>query len=157
MTDPAAGVTMRQKSSLAWYLQGCLLLLVGCTSALRPGSAAPAVPLENVEWQLVALADKPVSTGASQRAPGFTLRSADHRVQGFGGCNNLLGGYRLQGEGIAFQQMAMTMMACDSAMDTESALRAVLDNTVKWRIRESTLELLDATGHTLARFQSQAH
>jgi heat shock protein HslJ len=146
-------MNMREAAVVAWYLQGCLLLLVGCSvPAVRSGSA---VALENVEWRLVSLAEKPVAASTAQRQPGFTLRSVDNRVAGFGGCNNLVGGYKLQGEEIAFLQMAMTMMACESGMDTEGALRGVFDKAVKWRIRESTLELLDAAGHTLAQFQSQ--
>lgn len=50
---------------------------------------------------------------------------ADGRVSGSAGCNRMIGGYALSGEGLSFTQMGTTMMACPEALMVQE--RRVLD------------------------------
>jgi putative lipoprotein len=120
--------------------------------------AAPAQasdePLENTYWKLTHLGDAPVSVAERQREAHFILHPADKRVSGSGGCNRFTGGYELAGDRLNFGRMAATMMACADTMDSEKAFLSALQQAARARIREQHLDLLDASGSVLARFQA---
>ena len=73
--------------------------------------ARPDAPVENTDWRLVWVDGRAVSVSDRRREPNIVLRSEDHRVAGSGGCNRLMGGYKLEGDQLSFGQMAATMMA----------------------------------------------
>ena len=129
-----------------------------------PSSAAPAdkpakesatVALEDTEWTLTSLGGTPVQSASAQQQPSIVLESRSHRVSGSGGCNRITGGYELQGDHLIFNQMASTMMACVSGMDTEEVFLDALKQVRGWKITDNDLELVDATGHPLAQFQAR--
>jgi heat shock protein HslJ len=120
----------------------------------RVSAQASNEPLENTYWKLTHLGEAPVSVAEKQREPHFILNPADKRISGSGGCNRFTGGYELQGDRLIFKQMAGTMMACVDAMDTEKAFLSALGKSAQARIKQQQLELLDASGSVLARFQA---
>lgn len=77
------------------------------------------------------------------------------RIGGSGGCNRVIGGYKLEGERLAFGQLAMTRMACREDMDTEVAFVAALEEVRTWRIVGQHLELFDDAGQLVARFEAR--
>jgi putative lipoprotein len=111
-------------------------------------------PLENTYWKLTHLGDKAVVTPERQREAHFLLHPADRRVSGSGGCNGIAGSYTLDGERLVFGQMQRTMMACPTGMDTENEFLAALGRTRTARVGGRTLELLDAGGKILVRFEA---
>ena len=111
-------------------------------------------PLENTYWRLVLLGNELVKVAANQREPHFILHPADKRVSGSGGCNRITGGYALEGDRLTFKQMAGTMMACVEGMDTERAFLGALQQVTRATITQQQLELLDASGTVLARFEA---
>ncbi|HEX2478467.1 MAG TPA: META domain-containing protein, partial [Geminicoccaceae bacterium] len=110
-------------------------------------------PLENSYWKLTRLGDVPVIVGERQREPHFILRPHAGQFGGFGGCNRLLGGYRLDGARIELSPVASTMMACPDGLDTEEAFVDVLARAASWSILGEHLELFDRGGARLARFE----
>jgi heat shock protein HslJ len=118
------------------------------SSATAQSSTSP----ENTNWQLTQLGEKAI-TPDPQRGPNITLNSERHRVTGTGGCNRITGSYTLEGDKLKFSQMASTMMACISGMDTEHAFLDALGKTDSWKITADRLELLDASGKTVATLQ----
>jgi copper homeostasis protein (lipoprotein) len=64
------------------------------------GAHYDTAPLENSYWKLTRLGDAPVIVGERQREPHLILRPGTGQFGGFGGCNRLLGGYRVDGERI---------------------------------------------------------
>lgn len=90
-----------------------------------------------------------------QREPSFVFRSQDSRVTGFGGCNNLTGAYRLNGDELTFGGVAATRKACVQGMETEAALLSVPGKIRRWKIVGQHLELYDASGNMLARFEAR--
>jgi copper homeostasis protein (lipoprotein) len=133
-------------------------LLVERLSGLWPGETCGVrfvtERLENTYWKLVRLGSEPVKTEPNQREPHIILRTHDQRVSGSGGCNRLLGGYRLDGNRITFGKFAATLMACPAGMEQEQAFLGALGQAARWRVIGSHLELFDAGGATIARLEA---
>jgi heat shock protein HslJ len=51
--------------------------------------------------------------------------------------------------------MAGTMMACAQGMDTEKAFLEALRQVERWKIAGQHLELFDAAGKQVARFEAR--
>lgn len=134
-------------------------LLVERFANLWPGETCGArfttERLEDTYWKLVRLRNEPVLVGQNQREPHIILRAEDRRVSGSGGCNRLLGGYRLDGEQIAFGDLALTMMACITGMEREQAFLGALRDATRWRVIGSHLELFGSDDALLARFEAR--
>lgn len=126
---------------------------------VRAGRSTPSkstAALEDTYWKLVRLGDQPVAVAEQQREPHLVLHSQDKRLAGFGGCNRFTGGYSFSGQQLTFSQLAGTMRACLDGMQHERAFYDMLGKVSAWRIQGETLELLDATGASLAQFESRS-
>jgi copper homeostasis protein (lipoprotein) len=133
-------------------------LLVERLAGLWPGETCgvrfATERLQNTYWKLVRLRDEPVLAVENQREPHIVLHMDGQRVAGSGGCNRLLGGYRIEGSRIEFGKLAMTLMACPAGMEQEQAFFGALGEAVRWRVLGSHLELFDAGGARLARLEA---
>jgi len=121
-------------------------------SIVPPGQEIGNAPLENTRWKLIRLGDKRVTMASKQREPYFVLNSETKRVTGLGGCNRLMGSYKLNGDQLSFSHLAGTMMACIEGMDTEREFLKSLIEVAKWKITGQHLELSDANGKEVAQF-----
>ncbi len=111
--------------------------------------------LTNTYWRLVRLGGEPVEPVEGRREPHMILRSTEDRFAATVGCNQMIGGFALDGQKIEFGQAAMTMMACPPPLDTlERALAGALQNTATWRINGNALELRNADDEETALFQA---
>jgi copper homeostasis protein (lipoprotein) len=119
------------------------------------GPSYSTAMLENTYWKLVWLFNEPVILDASDKEPYITLMPQGNRVQGFTGCNRLMGGYELKEENLKFRHMASTRMACQKGMKLEASLIQALESTVKWKIEGEHLDLSDLKGGLVARFESR--
>ena len=61
----------------------------------------------------------------------------------------------MTGDTLTFGKMAGTMMACADGMDTEKAFLEALRQVTKWKIMGQHLELFDAVGKLVARFEAR--
>jgi copper homeostasis protein (lipoprotein) len=129
------------------------LRFIGLWPGETCGARFDVAPLENSYWKLTRLGDVPVLVGERRREPHLMLRPEDGRFGGFGGCNRLLGSYRVDGERLELSPAASTMMACPEGMDTERAFIETLGRVVTWRIIGEHLELFDDNGALLARLE----
>jgi heat shock protein HslJ len=111
-------------------------------------------PLRNTYWKLVRLGDAPVEVVEQQQEPNLVLAGDQPRVSGSGGCNRLTGGFTLDGSKLKFTGMASTMMACLEAGEQETRFLQMLGKVQGYRIEGNHLELLDAGGTVLARFEA---
>lgn len=116
--------------------------------------AASTAPLENTYWKLVRLHGAPVAVDERQREPHLVLQPGQRRVVGSGGCNRLLGGYALDGDRLAFADVAATKVACPQRMAQERALLDALAAVERWRIVGERLELFDGGRTPVAEFDS---
>lgn len=120
------------------------------------GAPFSTAKLEETYWKLTRLEGKPVIVAEKQREPSLTFRSEAKRVTGSGGCNSLSGSYKLDGFTLTFGNMAATQMACMQGMETEAALLKALPKVRTWKILGQHLELYDAGGAVVARFEARA-
>jgi copper homeostasis protein (lipoprotein) len=127
--------------------------LLGVWPGETCGAGFDTAPLENSYWKLTRLGDAPVLVGGRQREPHLILRPHDGRFGGSGGCNRLIGSYRVDGNQLELSQAATTMMACPEGMETEAAFTAALPKVKTWRVIGEHLELYDANDAFLARFE----
>ncbi|THF64441.1 META domain-containing protein [Pseudothauera rhizosphaerae] len=125
----------------------CAALLLAACAAV---SASPATTLLDVEWRLIELEGQAVEAGGRRAA--HLILSSDGRVAGSGGCNRLLGSYRLEGEKLSFGQLAGTRMACLQGMEQERILFDALAKVTRWRTEDGRLALFDEAGTVRARF-----
>ena len=75
-------------------------------------------------------------------------------MSGFAGCNRLGGEYRVAGPLLSFGKVAMTRMACPS-MQLETSFAAALERVAEWKVTGGHLELFDASGTPLLRFEAR--
>jgi heat shock protein HslJ len=126
--------------------------------ASSPAHVAPAAqvpvsrPLEGPRWAATRLGETTV-TATGPRAPHLVFTAA--RVAGSDGCNRVSGGYTVDGQAITFGAMIGTQMACPGTGEVERAFGAALRATRSWRISGSSLDLLDAKGEVVARFEAE--
>jgi copper homeostasis protein (lipoprotein) len=111
--------------------------------------------LTNTYWKILKLGHTALSAGEGQREPNLILREDDPHFTATVGCNQILGGYTLEADRLAFQPGPQTAMACPEPLEAwERQLVEVLAGSVAWRIDGQTLELLDAAGNPLALLQA---
>jgi heat shock protein HslJ len=145
-------VTMRPQPTLVVIA----LQTVGagdCTRVLPMALGNPQ--LEDTYWRLLTLIDQAVIAPDPQREPHMMLRSLDHRVIGFAGCNRMRGDYDVEGDRLEFDGVAGTMMACPGVMEGERAFHDALKRTFSYRITGERLILLDENGEPLAELESR--
>lgn len=104
----------------------------------------PPVPLQDTEWRIETINGQPVVEGSKA-----TLRfGADGRLSGNSSCNNLMGGFTVDGQTLSIPQPAGTMMFCEPAavMKQEAALLAALPQVRQYSIEGDLLTLGTADG-----------
>ncbi len=118
------------------------------------GQAPADNPLRGTYWKLVSLEGEPIQVADRKREPHLIFATEEQRVSGSGGCNRVTGGFDLGGDKLRLRQMAGTMMACPAGMDQESRFLQSLSKVERYHISGDHLELLDASGTVLVRFEA---
>jgi putative lipoprotein len=126
------------------------VLVSRVAAARRPN--APA--LTDTRWVLVKLRGEGATLGAGGKAPFFTLTAEEQRISGFAGCNQMTGGYQVDGNKLSFSKIAMTMKACSEGMDLEHEVGKALEETRSYEISADALRLLSKDGTTVAEFKA---
>lgn len=119
------------------------LFLTACAGLLSPDQA----PLEGTSWRLTEQAGKPP---LPERVA--TIRFLKGMADGSTGCNTFHGNYQVNGDGLAFRDLAVTEMAClepEGIMEKESALMNTLWNAQSFQIQGDRLKILSSEGETL--------
>jgi putative lipoprotein len=131
------------------------LTSAGCaTPASREVASAASVPLTQTNWRLAQLGAEVIPNPPGDHAVAIQLQAQNSRVTGFAGCNRMFGGYSLNGDTLKFDQVGATKMACleEDRMQLEGRFFEMMSQVARWKITDSTLELLDAGGQSLATF-----
>jgi heat shock protein HslJ len=118
-----------------------------------PFSPTSQLSLQGVEWMLTHISGKSIGAPDPKNRPSITLPSDQPRFSGSGGCNRISGSYQLKGSTLTFGATTATQMACTTGMETETAFLGALGQVASWRISGRVLELLDARGQVVARFE----
>lgn len=130
---------------------------VGLSPGETCGNPLATSALRDTYWKLVRLGESAVAPAAAkQREAHLILQKDGKRVVGSGGCNRFFGGVEIEDDRIRFGQLGATMMACPEGLDREREYFAALGRATRWKIEGSHLELLDAAGALVARFEAVA-
>ena len=113
-------------------------------------------PLANTYWKLRQLGGTAAEVLPERREPHLVLHEDARRLAGSDGCNRLAGGWESTGAALEFGPLAATRMACAEGMAQARRFAEALEATVRYRIVGRQLELLDAAGTRLARFEAVA-
>lgn len=137
--------------NLTVTLAAACLVFAGC-SLVRPDSAAtPKADLTGT-W----LAEDIDGAGVVDNAQSTLEFAPDKRVSGRGGCNRYGGSVQLSGASIVMSDLFSTKMACVPAlMDQETRFMAALQAARSYRMEDTKLVLVDATGKARLRFARQ--
>jgi len=130
-----------------------LLSTMMATAILLAGTPSALQSLEGTEWTLLQIGGETVPGDAPQGPPTLNLDPENMQAAGTGGCNRYTGGYTLEGEQIRFSAIAATRMMCPEGMDIEDAFFYLLEEARTYAVVESHLELYDADGSLLGRFE----
>ena len=110
--------------------------------------------IQEVYWKLIGIMGKAVVSKPNAREAYIILKLDKNRLQGFGGCNVLMGKYELKDEkSVSFSRVASTMMACPNLYD-ESAFLKVLEQVDGYTIKDGVLMLHKAKMAPLATFEA---
>jgi len=111
--------------------------LVRVASAAAPTAAG----LTDTNWELAEINGAVIALADGQRAPGLRFLTENNVVQGFSGCNQFSGTWKISAEGIELGPMAMTMMACIDGMETENAFMQALEGMDRHELQGNTLRI----------------
>jgi len=109
-------------------------------------------PLTGTRWKLEGMNSTIPLTDAV-----ITLEFADQRLSGSSGCNGYGAEYKISGENIQIEAIAMTEIACldENIMQLESDYSNFLGQVKNFKISENRLELFDDTGAGILVFTNQ--
>ena len=130
-------------------LAGLTILVVaacdatGATDGTTPEPTS-AIDLVGTSWTLVSVGENAPVEGADAWL-GF---GANGEITGSTGCNNLIGGYAVDGTALTFSTIGTTRMACpgDDLMAQDASVPEALDNVTGWEVdADGQLHLTGAT------------
>ena len=98
-----------------------------------------------VNWLAIELNGKPVE--------GPTLKIADNRVTGTGGCNRFTGPIVVNENAIKIGPVASTKMLCSGKAEVEADYFAALEQAQTYSIEGDSLTLMSSSGSTILKFK----
>lgn len=109
---------------------GAIALCLACSDRLT---------LEDREWTLAELRGEGISALPDLPLPNLLLTGG--QMTGFAGCNQMFGGYLLEGTELSFGPIGATRRACADASDLEIRFFQALEATTGYTLTPAALEL----------------
>jgi len=139
-----------------------LFALISCNTPTKTADDAkapePQMSTELLEtyWKVVEINGQPVTNPATNQKEAYIMLTKEgNRLQGNGGCNNLMGTYQLMdGNRIKFSGVASTMMACPD-MTIESQLGKAIEMADNYAINGKFLMLHKAKMAPLVKLEAK--
>lgn len=125
------------------------LVTLGLAAATMSASAADAA-LIDTNWTLESVRGMTAVDGRG--GPPHMVLGPDGGVSGNTGCNQMGGGFTVEGDHISFTPMRTTRMYCADAYRTEQELLKAFPDVARFAITGDRLELMTRDGVTLAVF-----
>lgn len=126
-----------------------LLTLTANKCADKTGASSSAGLLDK-KWIFQSINGQRLDLPDGTETPWLML-SGDE-LQGFGGCNALMGGYTLSGDKLNFTSIASTKKYCEGIQPTENAVKEVLGKVESFKLGEGAVKLL-GSGKELAELR----
>lgn len=122
----------------------------------NPVAGAAKLPdLMESKWVLRSLKGSNVSMPEGATAPWLRMLKDGGKVEGFGGCNSVMGGFTLEGDRVEFPDLGSTKKYCESTQSIENGFMGALRGTKKFRMNGELLRLLSDDGSELATFTQE--
>lgn len=103
------------------------------------GGDGTALPVDR-KWTVASLDGAALNLPEGVERPWLKLVGGN--IEGFGGCNTLMGGYSLEGAKLNFSDIGSTKMYCEEVQATEGAIIGMLRQVDGYKLKGNTLELL---------------
>ncbi|MCB9169165.1 MAG: META domain-containing protein [Flavobacteriales bacterium] len=97
------------------------------------------------QWMLATLNGKPIEMPEGAKTPWVKLDQEGAQLSGYGGCNQLMGSYKLEGDRISFPGLGSTKMLCPATSDLESKFLNALRLTDGFKMDGDVLRLMQGT------------
>ncbi len=104
------------------------------------------------KWVFQSLAGQALKMPDGVEQPWLQL--AGDQLSGFGGCNRLMGGVKMDGSSLSFPGVGSTKMFCEGVQPTESAIKQVLGQVDSFKMDDGLLKLMGA-GKELAALKAE--
>ena len=139
-----------------------MFAMISCNTPSKSADDANAPKVEmstellETYWKVVEINGQPVTNPPTNQKEAFIIFKKDgNRLQGSGGCNNLMGSYELmEGNRIKFSGVASTMMACPD-MAIENQLGKAIEMADNYAINGKFLMLHKAKMAPLVKFEAK--
>ncbi len=96
--------------------------------------------LKDTRWVFQSLGGGAISMPEGVEMPWLKLEG--EQLRGFGGCNQLMGSYTLQGDRLSFPAVGSTKMYCEATQSTENAIKEALGKVDSFEVKDGTLKLM---------------
>ncbi len=117
--------------------------------------AAKITSIVNSKWIVRSIKGNTVSMPDGAETPWLRLLRDGGKVEGFGGCNSVMGGFNLEGDRVDFPSLGSTKKYCESTQPTENAFMSAVRSTKTFKMEGEILHFMDATGADLATFTQE--
>lgn len=118
------------------------------------GTAASA-SIAGTKWALASVNGKAIEVPEGAQTPWLQLSGeGNDQVQGFGGCNQLMGSFTQDGDKIGFPGLGSTKMYCEQTSALEKSFLEALRSTDSYTMEGDRL-LLMAGGREVAALVAQ--
>lgn len=133
------------------HLAIALTLLITLSANKCNESAGSMTGLLDQKWMFQSLAGKALDLPAGADTPWLQL--VGDKLQGFGGCNQMMGGYKLAGTALSFADIGATKKFCEGIQPTENAIMSMLPKVDSFKLDKGLLKLLGG-GQELATLKA---
>ena len=130
-------------------------LLLSANKCNKTPGMADLASMADTKWVLQSLSGKGLELPDGVDTPWIQLDAAASKLSGFGGCNNLFGAFKMQGETLALDDIASTKKYCEGVSPTENALMEALRGAKSFKLDDGVLSLLGDGAKELATFKGQ--
>lgn len=128
-----------------------LFAILSANTCVKKGAPDPAALLDKT-WVFETLNGEKVVMPDGVDTPWLSL--AGDQLSGFGGCNKLMGSYKLSESGLSFTGIGSTKMYCEATMPTENAVKQVLGEVDGYTLDGAALKLM-GNGKELATMRAK--
>ncbi|MFZ1688381.1 MAG: META domain-containing protein [Flavobacteriales bacterium] len=125
-------------------------VVLSANTCKEDSTTATVADLVGKQWTLESLGGEAVKMAEGGQLPWIKADAVSGKIEGFGGCNQLMGSYKLDGSNLSFPGLGSTKMMCPATQETENKFKAALSETSAFKIDGNTLKLLNGATEVAA-------
>ncbi len=115
-------------------------MLLTLTAQKCADKTASSTGLMEKKWVIQTINGQRLDLPDGTETPWLKLNG--DQLQGFGGCNALMGSYALEGSKLSFSGIGSTKKYCEGVQPTENAIKEALGKADSFRLDGNQLRLL---------------